>query len=77
MPAQGGFYGMSGGGVAGHGAGMSYAGLFADGNEYNQQGAGGAEGVARGTALIIAHNSSTEFKLKYPLINHVYSSSVE
>jgi hypothetical protein len=35
------------------------------------------EFCVQGNAMLIAHNSSSEFKLKYALINHNYSSSIE
>lgn len=60
---------MAGGAVAAHG-------LYGDSGDYGALN-GAGEGAARGNALIIAHNSSTDFKLKYPLIAHSYSSSLE
>ena len=61
---------MAGGAVAAHG-------LYADSGDYSSALGGAGEGAARGNALIIAHNSSTEFKLKYPLIAHSYSGPIE
>lgn len=70
VPAQAGFFGMPGSSAAAHG-------LYADAGDYGGLGGGPSEGFARGNALVVAHNSATEFKLKYALINHTYSASVE
>lgn len=61
---------MAGGAVAGHG-------LYGDSGDFNSALGGPGEGAVRGNALIIAHNSSTELKLKYPLISKSYSCSIE
>ena len=37
----------------------------------------GDDFIVQGNALIVAHNSSSEFKLKYPMINHAYKNSIE
>lgn len=70
VPTQAGFFGMAGNAVAAHG-------LYAESGDYNSALGGGGEGVARGNALIIAHNSSTEFKLKYPLISDAHDGPLE
>jgi hypothetical protein len=61
---------MAGGAVAGHG-------LYGDSGDFNSALGGPGEGAVRGNALIIAHNTSTELKLKYPLISKSYSCSIE
>jgi len=61
---------MAGGAVAGHS-------LYGDSGDFNSALGGAGEGAVRGNALLIAHNSSTELKLKYPLISKSYSCSIE
>lgn len=61
---------MAGGAVAGHS-------LYNDTNDFNQALGGPGETAVRGNALVVAHNSSSEMKLKYPLISMSYSCSIE
>ena len=60
-------------------AGVAVAGLglYGDIGDFNSALGGPGEGAVRGNALIIAHNTSTELKLKYPLISKSYSCSIE
>ena len=66
-------YGYSSGGMSAYGSGVAVvpgqSSMFGDPNE-QQHVPISDESLIQGNALIIAHNSSTEFKLKYALINH-------
>lgn len=66
-------YGYSSGGMSAYGSGVGGvpggSSMFADPND-QQQVPMSDDLVIQGNALLVAHNSSTEFKLKYAMINH-------
>lgn len=74
-----GFHNYTGGGLSTYGSGLGLVGntsIYGDSNDQNQ-GNASEDFIVQGNALIIAHNSSSEFKLKYCLINHAYTCSIE
>lgn len=76
----GGFHSYNSGGISTYGSGNGVPGMtsiYGDANDHHQGASAGEDFVVQGNALIVAHNSSSEFKLKYPLINHAYTCSIE
>jgi hypothetical protein len=76
----GGFHSYNSGGISTYGSGNGVPGMtsiYGDSNDHHQGASAGEDFIVQGNAVIVAHNSSSEFKLKYPLINHAYTCSIE